>query len=128
MYTSTIIGNQIISIIIIIIIIIIIFEREHGHNIFRRTIVKKMVKLISGTYIERYWNNIERTRGYRKTLWHEVVWVNGVTQSPSNVLLTPNNLDLHGYKLQNGMHMKTQKIILFKYLPFYLNKSDNHDS
>ena len=49
MYTSTIIGDQ-----IIIIIIIIIFESEHGHNIFRRTIVKKMVKLISGTYIERY--------------------------------------------------------------------------
>ena len=48
MYTSTIIGDQ------IIIIIIIIFESEHGHNIFRRTIVKKMVKLISGTYIERY--------------------------------------------------------------------------
>ena len=47
MYTSTIIGDQII-------IIIIIFESEHGHNIFRRTIVKKMVKLISGTYIERY--------------------------------------------------------------------------
>ena len=58
----------------------------------------------------------------------DMVLVNAATQSPSNVLLTLKNLDLHGYKLQNGMHMKTQQIILFKYLPFYLNKSDNHDS